>query len=124
MGEVVKIEEQGAAGDRMLALIQTRFPGYHPLLAIAALAHADKTKEDPRLELECHKTLVKYVTPELKSVEVKAELNSTRRVIVSMFDGSPVDMEEARVISYDQPQLEVKSDPLWNLLGDLEELAA
>lgn len=124
MGEVVKSEGMTAAGERVLGLIRKEFPGYHPLMAIAQLAHSEKVKDDPRLELECHKTLVKYVTPELKSVEVKAEIQETRRVIVSMFDGGPVDLETTPQVSYDRPQIAVKDDPMWKSLEVLEELAA
>lgn len=125
MGEVAKKDDITAAGDRVLALIRTKFPAYHPLLAIAELAHSDKAREDSRLQLECHKTLVKYVTPELKSVEVKAELTSTRRVIVSMFDGEPLDVTEPALVAYEKPQLTAeRPDPLWDLLEVREELAA
>jgi hypothetical protein len=124
MGEVVKSGEQTAAGDRVLALIRTKFPSYHPLLAIAELAHSERAKDDARLQLECHKTLVKYVTPELKSIEVKADIRETRRVVVSMFDGGPIDMSEPELISYDQPQVRAeREDPLWKALGFLEEAA-
>jgi hypothetical protein len=123
MGEIVKREEQGAMGDKVLALIRTEFPEYHPLLAIARLAHHEKVKEDPRLALECHKTLVKYVTPELKSIEVKADIQSTRRVIVSMFDGAPLEMGNTG-ISHDTPVLTVQADPMWSLLESPEEIAA
>lgn len=124
MGELVKSGVQ-SAGDRVLALIHTKHPGYHPLLAIAALAHDPEVKKDPKLELECHKTLVKYVTPELKSLEVKAEINETRRVIVSMFDGEVIDLGAARSVSFDAPVLLAeKPDPMWDLLEVREELAA
>jgi hypothetical protein len=54
-------------GDRVLSLLQEEYPGYHPLIGVAKIAH---TTEDQRLEFDCHKTLSKYVEPELKSVEV------------------------------------------------------
>lgn len=117
-------DSQGAAGERVLALIRSRYPEYHPLMAIAELAHSQKVKDDPRLELECHKTLTKYVTPELKSVEVKAEIKETRRVIVSMFDGEAVDVRP-NSITFDAPMVKAEqADPLWNLLEHHEELAA
>jgi len=54
-------------GDKVLALLQEQYPGYHPLIGVAKIAH---TTEDERLQFDCHKTLSRYVEPELKSVEV------------------------------------------------------
>lgn len=54
-------------GERVLALLRDTYPEYHPLIAVAKLAH---TTQDERLEFDCHKTLSRYVEPELKSVEV------------------------------------------------------
>jgi len=124
MGEVVKKDEaeQTAAGDRMLGLIRTKFPGYHPLIAIAEIAHHKDS--DLRMQLECHKTLIKYVSPELKSVEVKADIKETRRVIVSMFDGET--FENGSDTPLDNiPTRASKPDPLWKGLEfeDAEEVA-
>lgn len=111
MGDVVKREESDvqAAGDRMLALIRTKYPEYHPLLAIAAIAHE---AEDVKIQLECHKTLIRYVTPELKSVEVKADIKETRRVVVSMFDGETFENGSDVPLSA-TPVRATKPDPLW-----------
>ena len=116
MNDIEKADKLTAAGDKVLALIRTEFPQYHPILAIARLAHDDALKEDPRLQLECHKTLVRFVTPELKSMEVKAEIKETRRVIVSLFDGEDTgghvfENGEAtpRITAH-------KPDPLWQSL--------
>jgi hypothetical protein len=54
-------------GERVLALLQESYPGYHPLIGVAKIAH---TTDDPRLEFDCHKTLSRYVETELKAVEV------------------------------------------------------
>lgn len=127
MGEVVKKDESSAPGERMLALIQSKYPGYHPLLAIAELAHSERVKDDPKVALECHKTLVKYVTPELKSVEVKGEIHTTRRVIVSLFDGETMPQHPGATLEHElppKPLLAEKPDPLWELADLKEELAA
>lgn len=124
MGAIEKKSDLSTAGERVLALIRTRYPEYHPILAIADLAH-DKTIEDPRILLECHKTIIKHVMPELKSVEVKAELNETRRVIVSMFDGDSIDVTpKEQIIFQDEPVLANKPDPMWMMLEFAEEVAA
>ena len=59
-----------AQGAKILALLQEKYPGYHPLLGVAEIAH---TTDDERLEFDCHKTLSKYIEPELKSVEVSVD---------------------------------------------------
>lgn len=87
MSELTTQNDMAAAGERVLALVRTKFPQYHPIMAIAEMAH-ETNIDDPRLKLDCHKTILRYVMPELKSVEVKAEIKETRRVIVSMFDDS------------------------------------
>jgi hypothetical protein len=67
----------------ILAMIQQEFVGYHPLLAIARIAHVT---DDIKLEFECHKHLSKYVAPELKSLELSAPADEHRRVKVTLFD--------------------------------------
>jgi len=114
MSDIVAKDQQQAAGERVLAMIRKEFPEYHPILAIARLAHGEESKEDLRLQLECHKTIVKYVQPELKSVEVRAEIKETRRVIVSLFDGeTPGDTFDA---TSPTPQISTELDPLWKRL--------
>lgn len=70
----------------LLAMIRMEYPDYHPLIAIARLAHKPAVAEDPKLELECHKAILKYTEPELKSIEVKAPADEHRRVRVSLFE--------------------------------------
>lgn len=72
----------------VLAAIQQHYPDYHPLVAIAHIAHAREA--DPRLQFDCHRVIAKYVEPELKSLEVKGTINDARRVSVSLFDDSNV----------------------------------
>jgi hypothetical protein len=67
----------------ILAMIQQEFVGYHPLLAIARIAHVT---DDLRLEFDCHRHISKYVAPELKSLELTAPPDEHRRVRVSLFD--------------------------------------
>lgn len=61
------ITENIRQGDRVLSLLQTIYPGYHPLIGVAKIAHAT---EDERLRFDCHKVLCEYIEPKLKSVEV------------------------------------------------------
>lgn len=79
----------------LVTMIQSEFPNYHPLLSIARIAHHPDA--DLRLQYDCHKTIAKYVEPELKSIEVKGEIKQEKRVTVSLFD-TPDQIEDAVVI--------------------------
>ena len=87
------------ASEAALELIQRHHPGYHPLIALARMAHSTDVIADPKLEFEIHKAILPYVAPKLSSVEIKAEVSEERRVIVSLFeqqqlpDGRIVDVE-------------------------------
>lgn len=83
--------------DHLLGMLQKEYPNYHPLVSIARIAHDQAA--DLKLQFECHKTIAKYVEPELKSIEVKGEINGRHRVSVSLFEPagttfSPVEAEE------------------------------
>ena len=71
-----------SAGDKMLAMIRSKYPEYHPIMAIADIAH--KT-EDEKVELACHQTVARYVVPELKSIQIEAKMETHRRVTVELF---------------------------------------
>lgn len=96
MTSVVRVR---SASEVALALVQREFPNYHPLVSLARLAHRTEVLQDPKLELEIHKTILPYVVPKLSSVEVKQEVPNDRRVIVSLFeerqlpDGRTVEVE-------------------------------
>ena len=61
---------EGTQRDRLLALIRTRHPGYHPILSMADLAHSS---QDEKVRLDCHKTIAKYIEPELKAIEIRGD---------------------------------------------------
>jgi len=75
-------------GERVLELLQEKYPEYHPLIAVAKLAHST---EDERLEFDCHKTLSRYVEPELKSVEV-SQAPPDSGLLKVIFDGECEDI--------------------------------
>ena len=85
--------EYGHNGDRLLALLRQRHPDYHPILNIASIAHQAESEQDLELALKAHSTVLRYVEPELKSVEVKDRRSDRRVVSVSLFE----DDEEQRV---------------------------
>jgi hypothetical protein len=96
MSSVVKVK---SASEQALTLIQREYPNYHPLIALARLAHDPLVIADPKLEVDIHKSILPYVAPKLSSVEVKQEATDDRRVIVSLFEthvlenGRTVDVE-------------------------------
>jgi hypothetical protein len=69
----------------MLDLIRQKYPEYHPVVAMADLAH---TTDNEEIEFKCHQSIAKFVLPELKSIEVRAQISEQRRVIVELFDES------------------------------------
>jgi len=75
-------------GERVLQLLQAEYPSYHPLIAVAKLAHST---DDERLEFDCHKTLSRYVEPELKSVEV-SQAPPDSGLLKVIFDGECEDV--------------------------------
>lgn len=77
-----------------LALIQAEFKDYHPLTALARLAHKDEVKLDPKLELAVHATILPYVQPKLSQSEVKVDVGVERRVVISLFDEEITDAKE------------------------------
>lgn len=96
-----EVETHTSRRDMLLGMIQKEFPQYHPLIAIARIAHHGDA--DLKLQFECHKTIAKYVEPELKSIEVKGGMEHRHSVKVSLFDpvesaNPPIDGEVLRVV--------------------------
>lgn len=77
-------------GSMLLTEIRKRYPNYHPILAIVDIAH--HASADLDLQFNCHKTVAKYIEPELKSIEVKGDLRETKTVRVSLFGDEPVEV--------------------------------
>lgn len=85
-----------------LELIQREYRDYHPLVALARLAHSKDAEEDPKFALEVHKTILPYVVPKLSSVEVKASVDpDDRRVVVSLFE--QMQLEDGRMVDVEVP---------------------
>lgn len=61
------------AKSQVLKMLQRHHPEYHPLIELANIALDSTT--DVRLKVDCHKTIVKYCEPELKSVEVSGRVD-------------------------------------------------
>ena len=63
---------------QLLALLQEKYPGYHPVVEMAAIAH-DMTN-DVTLRAQMHKEVAQYVTPKLKAIEVQLEASGDLRI--------------------------------------------
>ena len=65
--------EQGTPNrDRkeLLELLGEKYPNYHPVIALAEIAHNSKNEV---LRFQAHKEVAKYVSPQLKAIEVIGE---------------------------------------------------
>lgn len=108
MSRLTSIVKIRSASEQALALVQSEFPLYHPLVSLARMAHNPEVMADPKLELEVHKCILPYVAPKLSSVEVKEEASDERRVIVSLFE--PMALENGNVVDVEIPLVSDMSD--------------
>jgi hypothetical protein len=91
------------ASEAAMELIQREFPTYHPLVALARLAHDKRVVDDPKLEFEVHKAILPYVAPKLANIEVKQESSDRRTVVVSLFESRTLD--DGRVVDVEVPMV-------------------
>ena len=74
-------------------LLVEKYPGYHPIIALAEIAN-DKTQE-VAIRLHANKEVAKYICPQLKSIESNPG-NEKQKITVrivrepSWFDGKPL----------------------------------
>lgn len=71
------------AKNRLLDMIQARYPTYHPLMALADIAHSEEADINQRIA--CNKTIAEYVEPKLKQVDVRGVIEQPK-VLVTLFD--------------------------------------
>jgi hypothetical protein len=90
-----------SASERALALVQRDHREYHPLVALARMAHQENVRCDPKLELEVHKAILPYVTPKLATQEVIAHEGQDRRILVSLFEERT--LEDGRTVEVEVP---------------------
>lgn len=83
------IDVKSSKGSVLLGLIRKTYPNYHPIVAIVDIAHNPEASLE--LQYNCHKTVAKYIEPELKSIEVKGDFVDRKTVSVSLFDESEVE---------------------------------
>lgn len=89
----------------VLAMIQAKYPGYHPLMSIAEIAHNPDPTIDWELRFNCHKTIAKFVEPELKSVQT-IDGNKRTTITISMFGAE--EPEVVDVLNDERPLVTVK----------------
>ena len=70
--------------EKLLAEVRKKYPEYHPVIAMAELAHET---ENEALEFMCHKEVAKYTVAVDKNVQIDERITRTRRVVVELFDG-------------------------------------
>lgn len=89
----------------VLAMIQAKYPGYHPLMSIAEIAHSLDPNIDWELRFNCHKAIAKYIEPELKSVQ---HIGGDKRptINITMFGEDEVEITD--VITDSRPLVTVK----------------
>lgn len=97
MSAVVRLQQQNLS---VLETVQRKYPNYHPVVAMADLAHCDEVKSDPRLEFEIHKAIAPYCVPKLSSMEIRPPKEASR-VIVSLFEEKV--LEDGRSIEVEVP---------------------
>lgn len=102
MNAIAATSEEKPRRELLLGMLQKEYPSYHPLVSIARIAHDDSA--DLKLQFECHKTIAKYVEPELKSIEVKGEINGRHRVSVSLFEPVEAEYLDVPELSLGAPQ--------------------
>jgi hypothetical protein len=62
----------------LLALLNEKYPGYHPILEMAAIAN--DTDVDLAMRAGMHKEIAQYVVPKLKAVETTGEVSLDVRI--------------------------------------------
>ena len=64
----------------LLLMLQDKFPDYHPIMEMAAIANDETQKIELRANM--HKEIAHYVVPKRKAVEITGDLDEP--LVVSM----------------------------------------
>lgn len=102
MGYSTAVRVKGPA-EVALDIVQREYANYHPLAALARMAHHPGVTCDPKLELEVHKAILPYVAPKLASQEVKLSALDDRRVVVTLFEDAR--LEDGRTTPVQVPMV-------------------
>lgn len=104
-----------AENTRLLDMLQKRYLGYHPVVAMAEMAHESNIED--RIKFDCHKEIAKYIEPQLKSVEHRGKVKTdygVLRVVSSLPKSAPVKAledksEDSQAIRITQDGIKVTS---------------
>lgn len=111
--------------DRLLQQIQSRWPGYHPVLAMVEIAKEQIGAEaDQALAFACHKEVAKYVVAVDRVSEIKADVKKTRRVVVELFaapDQLPPEVSRPPVLAAPVVEDVVETRTIVQTRGPVEE---
>jgi len=98
------MKDHASTGNSILDLIHKEHPNYHPLVSLAEIA-LEQTEEggplhEVKVRVDCHKTIARYVSPELKSVEMKADIDADFGALtVRIINETGTDLGEAALAS-------------------------
>ena len=72
----------------LIALLQAKYPGYHPVMEMAAIANDPDNSVEMRSSM--HKEIAGYVEPKRKAVELSGNIDASvvYKPIVKRLDGS------------------------------------
>ena len=90
--------EFGHNGEKLLRMIRRQNPDYHPIMSLLRIAQQaedgieERTRNGetyirPNLDvaMKCHATVLRYVEPELRAVEISTVDKDRRTIEVSLF---------------------------------------
>ena len=66
----------------LLARLQQDFPNYHPIVEMARLANDPEADQQTRFN--ANKEVAKYVTPQLKAVDLSGDLGLEHRFVTNV----------------------------------------
>lgn len=79
-------------GEQLLSLIQDKYPGYHPIVHAADIAH--DIDAPITVHMDAVKTMLKYTTPDVKSIDISARIGGNIDQLELLAYGLTVDNDE------------------------------
>lgn len=79
-------------GEQLLALIQEKYPAYHPIVHAADIAHDKELSAS--VHLDAVKTMLKYTTPDVKSIDIANRIGGNVDMLELMAYGLNMNVED------------------------------
>jgi hypothetical protein len=102
MSKVQSLLDEMKKQSKLLQLMNEVRPQYHPAIGLLdVLGNLESQDADYKLQADIHKTLLAYVAPQLKSVEVTGEVNHNHgllRVQLDMPKEIPLTYQDPNVL--------------------------